>query len=1857
MIHQAPCLAIDLPPKVWRPKQQSRYVPPVIEDDIDDSAFDFKQYGRCVARPNPKPPSTSWTEHYDQPRDDIIIFDSALHDEELTKDIRIGNTVPDSIRNQLKNLVIDYWDCFCKEGARRTIIGYEFAIDTGDSKPVCCKKPYYGPYESEIILEQIKALLANGWIEDCEGPWGSMIVLAPKPHQEACTDINKLIWRMCVSYRKLNSVTKPFEFPIPRCDAAISSIGAGECTIHKISLDARQGYHQVKVKPADKEKLAFFSPDNTKKTFNVMPFGPTNAPGFYSAMMLNFKREWTALFFETLRAKDTLDGMVVVVDELDRVYLDGKKVNSGSKTIIDDILVWSGILPLAILLCECVMKVFQKYRVSFRLDKCDFLKDRVEYVGHDICSTGNAPAQSKFDMINDWTLPTNGQSLISFVGLVNFYHRYAPYMEIRLKPLRRLVKKYYRKEIPQMAWTADLIALFNELKKIITSSPVLARFDSSKPTFLKTDWSGEGMGWILMQPADDEESHRATAHLLETGECVFDLSKNGTRLRPVAFGSRACSDMERLYHSFVGEVACGRWAISQNCQYLWGNKFYWLCDCSAVREILEYDGTIPMICRWAQELLGYDFDVIHRNNRMMVDVDALTRRFGPLIAKHMVIAAYLRDKDKTSRPKAYENMDLDNTKNGKLSDYISQTPIERLITHRELQEFTSHQTTVSDNGESVSIHLMTAGKISIRQPTISTWPISYSSPKPTNDDNTISDAPLEHVSKALHVAKISHISCLVLDDPLRTMKTIMESKLTQNVNWQITEMYTNPRTSAFVKQSNTSDHIMPVNTIAEIERRFCCSSVNFLVAVDTTSSASEFADWTHHMISLLAQVVQKNDCFHQGLLLSRRDLQLQDLWTKLYSQSEWSFYTRKLNPCDYGDCISTELSVVVFKSNTTPLHVIQNQQAPEDCSIAMRLNKFILAESLESIDDGIFIDKSKFDINQAATNSTLTADSNKPLKLGFLRNTAHNTSAIVGATADTILDSAFPGLEPSSLAFENNILGRRFGIITGETEQNFHIQAPSDLEMLLLYSCSLEIAERLAHAHNNHQQPGQLDDALRTCIPFGIGTAIFESVIETETLDRILYNESAHVDIATCYQIHSKPREILAWEQAYFEDTELNAIFSYLRHDHSSTATTTKPKITDLPIAPIYKNALKRNQIYIDHNKLILEKDIMGASKTIRLVIVPKALRRQIFSHFHAGPTGGHMGEYKTLYRMRVRIFWPKMREDIKEWVRGCKDCVSYNIWRNRKQELHFSWPVTLPFYIVHVDLWSPGDSMKKFKTKEHTLLNTMCDLTQFVVSIKTAHTSAEPLATLFMEHVTLTFGMTAVVVVDADSRFKGAFQKMCDVLKIQLWPLSRGNHKALSIERYHRFLNKTHTIASQERNTHEVFLQNYKLSQYAWNGAPIDGTDVVRSVAAIGRPFQFPIDTDLTAAPNLNNENHTQLFQYLRAVSDNSSFATAVLQILIEDRRETHRDRWNRDREGIQFKVGDIVKAHVQVQSNATDNSVGKLSFRARGPFKITEDLGNGSYLVTNHGDEETGTTRKYKSTELYMLPPVLYAHDPIDTIDQRFLNYSHSPALSPMHRNKLQNSVDIHLQASNTPHINLKTKTTTSTAESSPFVPSFSTIEDDTNNSATSVSIEIRDPSSTTPTITHNEITQSKDKIIAIAYTPANTIQTKWYLVQIDLDSTARINPDYLTNGKYYCTFLCKHPDDQDRSDEFSRWWPEWHEYRRDSATDNIIYGNQILLRPNANPDPSKYIQYADTLPITTPTKSAILLRPFNFEPITTTNRTRQKIPYKIWKELYQVCLDKNIFPPTLGALNSYRLKRPHSKTTNRKKKKPRN
>ena len=81
-----------------------------------------------------------------------------------------------------------------------------------------------------------------------------------------------------------------------------------------------------------------------------------------------------------------------------------------------------------------------------------------------------------------------------------------------------------------MGWTPQLIRLFSELKHGVTSYPVLTCFESDKPNPLKTYWSSEGMGNILMQKYTDKEPQLASIILKDNGTCLFDLSPHSARI-------------------------------------------------------------------------------------------------------------------------------------------------------------------------------------------------------------------------------------------------------------------------------------------------------------------------------------------------------------------------------------------------------------------------------------------------------------------------------------------------------------------------------------------------------------------------------------------------------------------------------------------------------------------------------------------------------------------------------------------------------------------------------------------------------------------------------------------------------------------------------------------------------------------------------------------------------------------------------------------------------------------------------------------------------------------------------------------------------------------------------------------------------------------------------------------------------------------------------------------------------------------------------------------------------------------------------------------------------------------------------
>ena len=68
------------------------------------------------------------------------------------------------------------------------MLEFKFCVATGDTKTICCRQPNDGIHEAKIMSRH--TLENNNWIRDCAGPWGILLLLTAKPHQESCTNIH-----------------------------------------------------------------------------------------------------------------------------------------------------------------------------------------------------------------------------------------------------------------------------------------------------------------------------------------------------------------------------------------------------------------------------------------------------------------------------------------------------------------------------------------------------------------------------------------------------------------------------------------------------------------------------------------------------------------------------------------------------------------------------------------------------------------------------------------------------------------------------------------------------------------------------------------------------------------------------------------------------------------------------------------------------------------------------------------------------------------------------------------------------------------------------------------------------------------------------------------------------------------------------------------------------------------------------------------------------------------------------------------------------------------------------------------------------------------------------------------------------------------------------------------------------------------------------------------------------------------------------------------------------------------------------------------------------------------------------------
>jgi len=329
----------------------------------------------------------------------------------------------------------------------------------------------------------------------------------------------------------------------------------------------------------------------------------------------------------------------------------------------------------------------------------------------------------------------------------------------------------------------------------------------------------------------------------------------------------------------------------------------------------------------------------------------------------------------------------------------------------------------------------------------------------------------------------------------------------------------------------------------------------------------------------------------------------------------------------------------------------------------------------------------------------------------------------------------------------------------------------------------------------------------------------------------------------------------------------------------------------------------------------------------------------------------------------------------------ACPGCALSNPSRAQSSELVYNFPIKAPFLVIHFDAYVAGKHVG-FKGSDAYLIGA-CGMCSFACMESVTNPSATTFASAIMR-ILLRYGFCHTAVLDKDSKFFGVCREALDLLQIHCHVLSGSNHNPMLVERINRYLNKGLRVMCNERDSVRVALEAILLLLYAWNSCPVPGTDISRSLVAVGREFAFPIDFSSGKHWELTS-TASAVVSYSKELAHRLSACREVAELLVEEQRAYHREYINARRPDPRiYSVGNMVFARREVWSHAAREVVDKLQFAFTGPWRVTALLKGASYELEHC--QKPGRKEKKHASDLSPYRLELIPFQPVDGADTRY-------------------------------------------------------------------------------------------------------------------------------------------------------------------------------------------------------------------------------------------------------------------------------
>jgi len=277
-------------------------------------------------------------------------------------------------------------------------------------------------------------------------------------------------------------------------------------------VDVHWGYNNIRIKPGDKWKAAFLTPEGLFEP-TVMFFGLTNSPATFQMMMNTIFRPEVATGHTSVYMDDIIIHTKRQKDETEEQHL--RRHRKLVHNMLDEL---------------------EANNLYLKPKKCAFEQDKIEYLGVIVGKGHLHMDPKKLKGVADYPVPKNPTDVRAFLGLCSYYHYFIPHFSHIVQPLLELTRK-----TEAWHWNELQHKAFEELKSKMCTTPVFRQPNFKKKFYLQTDVSAYGVGAVLSQEGD-----------IPTTSALAKRQK--PILHPVAYYSATFIPAERNYDIYEREL-------------------------------------------------------------------------------------------------------------------------------------------------------------------------------------------------------------------------------------------------------------------------------------------------------------------------------------------------------------------------------------------------------------------------------------------------------------------------------------------------------------------------------------------------------------------------------------------------------------------------------------------------------------------------------------------------------------------------------------------------------------------------------------------------------------------------------------------------------------------------------------------------------------------------------------------------------------------------------------------------------------------------------------------------------------------------------------------------------------------------------------------------------------------------------------------------------------------------------------------------------------------------------------------------------------------------------------------------------